>query len=102
MVIIYLMLVLQLFIVAFASFLLLNQKNFFFFLLSAEMCFFSLGLLLIIQSEVFSNINAQVLAIMLITISACSSALGMILLLNAKQHFGSILIKDINNHNIKI
>jgi len=74
----------------------LNRKNVIVILMSVELMLLSVNLNLVAFSSFLGNITGQIFALIVLTVAAAESAIGLAIIVVYFRNRGSIAVEDIN------
>lgn len=74
----------------------LNRSNLIIMLMSIELMLLAISFLFLINSIVLDNLNGQIFTIMVLTVAAAESAIGLAILVAYYRIRGTIAVKSLN------
>nr|WRI02243.1 NADH dehydrogenase subunit 4L [Acanthella acuta] len=74
----------------------LNRSNLIIMLMSIELMLLAISFLFLINSIVLDNLNGQIFTIMILTVAAAESAIGLAILVAYYRIRGTIAVKSLN------
>ncbi len=76
--------------------IILNRKNIIIILMSVELILLAVNLNLVAFSAFLGDLTGQVFALLVLTVAAAESAIGLAILVTFYRNRGSIAVEDIN------